>query len=231
MLSKQYPKLAEVAEGNTTTNIEETEDRALIAELQRLLNSKGFNAGQIDGFAGTKTLAALEKAKDHLHLQFPELLGKTTIEKLFEMHPIRGYVQPTRGIGRLSSPFGYRIHPIRKTRAFHRGIDIAADRGTPIYAIAPGRVSVVESGCKGENNSCGGGFGNHIRILHLDNPSFSESLYAHLQSANVRNGQIVEAGEVIGTMGSSGRSTGPHLHFEIWRNGQAINPEDVMSVV
>lgn len=230
MLS-QCPKLSEIIKNNLTINVEETTDRALITELQKLLNSKGFNAGQPDGIAGTNTLSALEKAKNQLHLQFPELIGKTTIEKIFEMKAIARFSKPTGGIGRISSPFGYRIHPIRKTRAFHRGADVAADRGTPIYAIAPGRVSVVMSGCAGENNSCGGGFGNHIRIVHSNNPSVSESVYAHLQSVNVSQGQIVIAGQQIGLMGSSGRSTGPHLHFETWRNGQAINPEDVMDVL
>ena len=118
--------------------------------------------------------------------------------------------------GRLTSDFGYRRSPITGARQFHGGIDIAAPRGTPVRAAMSGQVSRV-----GSNNV----FGNYVIINHQ---AGFRTLYAHLHVVRVRSGANVAAGDRIGDVGSTGLSTGlstgPHLHFEIHRNGARVNP-------
>jgi murein DD-endopeptidase MepM/ murein hydrolase activator NlpD len=227
----KYPILSGVIEENKTIDLSETTDRAFVRELQTLLNSKGFDAGEADGIAGPKTLAALERAKDRLSLQYPELVGRTTLDRLFHLVPVRSFFLPTDGVGRITSRYGYRVHPVTGRQRLHRGIDIGADRGTPVHAVDNGIVSLAVSACTEGNGACGGGFGNHVRLTHLQNAAFNETVYAHLQTVTVRHGQTVSAGQVIGTLGNTGRSTGPHLHFETWRGGRAFDPEDIMKVV
>ncbi len=113
---------------------------------------------------------------------------------------------------RISSLYGYRIHPITGRRRFHEGIDIAATHGNRVYAYTDGRV--VEAGWNG-------GYGNCILIDHGNG---LKTRYAHLSKIYVRIGQKVRAGERIGAIGSTGNSTGPHLHFEVIKNGQTKNP-------
>ncbi|MBB4264395.1 M23 family metallopeptidase [Roseospira visakhapatnamensis] len=116
---------------------------------------------------------------------------------------------------RISSSFGMRRHPILGYSKMHTGVDFAAPTGTPIYAAGDGVVKRA-----GRN----GGYGNYIQIRH--NGEFSTA-YGHLSRILVRNGQRVEQGDVIGRVGSTGRSTGPHLHYEIIRGGKKVNPLDV----
>lgn len=116
--------------------------------------------------------------------------------------------------GELSSGFGYRRHPMGGGIRFHRGVDLAGPNGTPIKAAAAGRVVLVF-------NSVAHDLGRHIVIKHNDE---YETLYGHLSRVGVTLGQWVEKGEVIGKEGSTGNSTGPHLHFEIHRNKEAVNP-------
>lgn len=115
--------------------------------------------------------------------------------------------------GRLSSHYGYRLHPVLKIYRFHWGVDYAAPRGTPIHAAAAGQV--IFAGIHG-------GYGNCIRIKH----GHITTLYAHLQYIPkfIYVGKQVAAREKIGYVGSTGLATGPHLHYEIWVNGQKINP-------
>jgi murein DD-endopeptidase MepM/ murein hydrolase activator NlpD len=113
---------------------------------------------------------------------------------------------------RISSLFGYRIHPITGRRRFHDGLDIAAVTGKNVYAYTDGRV--VETGWNG-------GYGNCILIDHGNG---LKTRYAHLSKIFVRIGQRVGTGERIGAVGSSGNSTGPHLHFEVIKNGRTQNP-------
>jgi len=115
-------------------------------------------------------------------------------------------------IGRITAGYGMRIHPILKKREFHRGIDIANLRGTPIYATAYGKIRFA--GWKS-------GYGNSILIDHGYGYS---TMYGHLRSIAVRRGQYVKRGQIIGYMGSSGLSTGPHLHYEVRFLGRQINP-------
>lgn len=114
---------------------------------------------------------------------------------------------------RLASGFGYRIHPIYKTSMPHEGIDFTSPIGTPIYATGNGYVAKVEYN--------GRGYGNHVIINH----GFGYStLYGHMSRFAVRPGQKLHRGDVIGYVGNTGSSTGPHLHYEVIRNGKKIDP-------
>jgi len=116
---------------------------------------------------------------------------------------------------RLSSGFGTRRHPILGYRKAHKGVDFAARRGTPIYAAGDGVI---------ERANRYGSFGNYIRIRHSNG---YKTAYAHLKGfrKGIRKGKRVDQGDVIGYVGTTGRSTGPHLHYEVHRNGKAVNPQ------
>ncbi len=118
----------------------------------------------------------------------------------------------------ISSGYGFRIHPISKKRAFHKGVDLRGPLGSNVYAAKGGRV--IFSG-----NS--GGFGKAVYILHAKN---YQTIYAHLGRVLVKTGQLVRAQQVIGTLGLTGHTTGPHLHFEVRKNGKPINPLDVLDL-
>lgn len=132
-------------------------------------------------------------------------------------------------VGRVTSPFGWRIHPISKTRKFHQGIDIAQAGSVPIRAAANGVVT---------RNQVLGTYGNVVMIVHkLDGKTY-ETNYAHLRSGSkMIVGQRVNQGDVIGYMGNTGSSTAQHLHFEIhdgrWSTGQpnAVDPEKLIGDV
>ena len=113
---------------------------------------------------------------------------------------------------RITSEFGTAMHPVLKVERFHRGIDFSASLGTPVYAGGDG-VVVEASEHKG--------YGLRIIISHDE---VYETLYAHLSSIEVKVGQNISAGDLIGKVGSTGVSTGPHLHYEILRNGESVNP-------
>lgn len=118
--------------------------------------------------------------------------------------------------GKLSSRFGYRVDPVTKRRkTFHKGIDIAAPDGTPVYAAESG--TVTDTGYKKN------GYGNLIVIKHEKDLA---TYYGHLSKIIVDKGRSVKKGELIGKVGSTGKSTGPHLHFEIRKGNQALDPED-----
>ena len=113
---------------------------------------------------------------------------------------------------RLTSPYGYRTHPVTGQWKFHNGVDLANSKGTPIRAARSGKVTVA---------TYGGTYGFYVTINHGDGYS---SLYAHMTHYIVSKGDTVSKGQVIGYMGSTGRSTGPHLHFSIFYNGSTVNP-------
>ncbi len=124
-------------------------------------------------------------------------------------------IQPlsNKDLGRIASGFGYRIHPIYKTSIMHTGQDFTAPVGTEIYATGNGVVEKVEF--------YGRGYGNNVIIRHGYG---YETLYGHMSKINVREGQKINRGDVIGFVGSTGTSTGPHLHYEVIKNGNKINP-------
>ena len=113
----------------------------------------------------------------------------------------------------MASGYGYRTDPFTKKRRFHYGMDFSARKRTPIYATGNGIVK------RADNRSSG--YGKHIRIDH----GFGYiSLYAHLSKYNVRRGQRVKRGDIIGYVGNTGRSVGPHLHYEFIKNKRKVNP-------
>ncbi len=114
--------------------------------------------------------------------------------------------------GRLTSPFGNRIHPIYKVPDFHSGLDIANSPGTPIVVTADGVVKFA-----GWQNSYG-------QVIVVEHKYGFKTVYGHLSAIKVRQGQKVSRGNVIGLMGETGTSTGPHLHYEVWKDGNIQNP-------
>ena len=122
-------------------------------------------------------------------------------------------VYPVMG-PRKSSGYGVRTHPKLKTTRHHHGVDLAAPEGSPIRAISSGTVIFADPW---------GGYGKVIVIRHDDGETTSH--YGHCSKIKVKPGNRLKAGTVIGTVGSTGISTGPHLHFEVRRNGRPLNPE------
>jgi murein DD-endopeptidase MepM/ murein hydrolase activator NlpD len=133
-------------------------------------------------------------------------------EKLLASTPA---IQPlsNRDLNRLSSGFGYRIDPVYKTVKFHPGLDFSAPQGTPIYATAEGTVQTA--------GNLGNGYGNHVVIQH--GYSYS-TLYGHMSRIKAKRGQRVKRGEVIGYVGSTGKSTGSHLHYEVFKGRKRLDP-------
>jgi murein DD-endopeptidase MepM/ murein hydrolase activator NlpD len=124
-------------------------------------------------------------------------------------------IQPINNedLRRMASGYGWRTDPFTKTRRKHKGMDFSAPTGTPIYSTSDGKVIRVDGRAPG--------YGKHIRIDH----GFGYvTLYAHLSQYNVRRGQEVKRGDVIGFVGNTGRSVAPHLHYEIRKDGVAVNP-------
>ncbi len=163
-----------------------------------------------------ETTEKLDKISKKLYVQsksFDEIydLAKNKVEMLSSIPAI----QPisNKKLKMIASGYGYRIDPVYKTMKFHEGIDFAAAHGTPIYATGNGTVKSAEM----DN----GGYGRCVVINH----GFGyESRYGHCSRLNVRAGQKVKRGDVIGYVGSTGKSTGPHLHYEVLKGGKQINP-------
>jgi len=124
-------------------------------------------------------------------------------------------IQPVsnKDLRHIASGFGYRVDPVYKITKFHAGLDFAATQGTPIYATADGVVK--------EASYDAGGYGNHVVLNH----GYSyETLYGHMVRIKVHVGQQIKRGEVIGWVGSTGKSTGPHCHYEVHKGGQPVDP-------
>ncbi|HEX2394107.1 MAG TPA: M23 family metallopeptidase, partial [Bacteroidales bacterium] len=124
-------------------------------------------------------------------------------------------IQPisNKNLSRTASGWGYRIHPIYKIRKFHQGIDFTASTGTEIYATGDGVIEKIESSRRGYGNS-----------IIIDHGYGMKTLYGHMDRFNVKSGQKVKRGEVIGFVGNTGLSTAPHLHYEVLHNNEKVNP-------
>jgi murein DD-endopeptidase MepM/ murein hydrolase activator NlpD len=160
---------------------------------------------------------------ESITLQLPKLINQyeqtiTTIEKLKIELQYTPTIWPTN-VFRVTSTYGYRTHPITRQHALHTGIDIAGPWGSPIYAAADGVIT--SSGWEGS-------YGYSVVIKHS---SEYETRYGHLSRYIVRSGDIVKKGDTIGYMGTSGRSTGVHLHYEVIRNGQSVNPDPYLTFI
>ncbi len=118
---------------------------------------------------------------------------------------------------RMSSHYGYRVHPIKGRIKKHMGLDLVAKMGKPVYASADGKVITHDY-----HSSYG------VRVI-LKHAHGIKTLYGHLLLSGLRKNQYVKAGQVIGYVGSTGQTTGPHLHYEIWINSKKVNPVDFWS--
>ncbi|OLY91309.1 Murein DD-endopeptidase MepM and murein hydrolase activator NlpD, contain LysM domain [Cnuella takakiae] len=156
------------------------------------------------------TLGNRIKAQEKSFVQLSSLINNK--EKLLAATPA---IQPVsnKDLDRIASGFGYRIDPIYKTIKMHAGLDFTAPQGTPIYATAEGSVRVA--------GYSDGGYGNHVIVNHGYG---YQTLYGHMVRIKARAGQRVKRGELIGYVGSTGKSTGPHLHYEVHKNGNKLDP-------
>ncbi|MDD3859675.1 MAG: M23 family metallopeptidase [Bacteroidales bacterium] len=177
----------------------------------------------LDGFASTDIVKDVAKKLDQIEnklniqsLSYNELIKELKKkENLFKSLPV---LQPihVNELTRIGSFYGYRPHPILGVVHMHHGIDMVAPTGTPVYASGDGVISDIEY------NNTNSGYGNSILIDHGVNGLSSR--YAHLYSISVKKGQKISRGEQIGTVGSTGLSTAPHLHYEIMIYGATVNP-------
>lgn len=127
-------------------------------------------------------------------------------------------IQPVtnKDLKRTASGWGYRIHPIYKVRKMHWGMDFTAPVGTPVYSTGNGKVTELAGSVSGYND-----LGHYVKINHGWG---YETVYAHLSKYNVKQGQEVKRGDIIGYVGNTGASTAPHLHYEVHKDGQRVNP-------
>lgn len=192
-----------------------------IPEEQRKAGFGGINRYKaLEGYDNSELVVSTTKRVDviskELVIQSKSLdeilkLAKEK-EKLLTAIPA---IQPVKNedLKQMASGFGYRSDPFTKIRKFHAGMDFSAKTGTPIYATGDGVVD------RADNTASG--YGNHIVIRH----GFGyETLYGHLSKYKVRAGQRIKRGDVIGFVGSTGRSEAPHLHYEVHKNGEVVNP-------
>lgn len=192
-----------------------------IPEEQRRAGFGGINRYKnLEGYDNSSLIISTSKRIDKLQKQIvvqSKSLDEIAVlaeekEKLLAAIPA---IQPVSNedLTRMASGYGMRSDPFTKARKMHWGMDFTAPRGTPIYASGDGVVVRADSGSSG--------YGKHIRIDH----GFGYvSLYAHLYKYNVRKNQKVKRGDLIGFVGSTGRSEAPHLHYEIFKDGNRINP-------
>ncbi len=168
--------------------------------------SDNFRISPEDVEANKTALGVSDPEFRALHNGWGEAVGQSTRVEISvpSINPVE--------VMRLTSGFGYRRAPIRGASRNHKGIDIGGPIGTPIYATADGVVSLVK---------WGRGYGKYIKLEHGNE---IQTRYAHLSAFNVKFGQRVKKGDVIGYMGSTGRSTGSHLHYEVRIGGVAVNP-------
>jgi murein DD-endopeptidase MepM/ murein hydrolase activator NlpD len=176
----------------------------------RLVSSMDDNELAYSIFNTLNVISARIQSQEKSYKEIEGMLRNK--EKLLASTPA---IQPVanKDLKRVASGYGSRIDPVYKTIKFHAGLDFAAPQGTPIYATADGRVTTA--------GNTGNGFGNHVEINHGYG---YETLYGHMFRIKVRSGQVVKRGEVIGWVGSTGKSTGPHLHYEVHKGGRPLDP-------
>lgn len=166
---------------------------------------------------GDLLYAGLEMPKKKVRLMKWTIAGRSDWFEASGVGERRGSFQKPV-IGRQTSGFGFRLHPLLGYTRFHKGVDYGAPSGTPIVAVADGRVSFA------------GWHGGHGNFVKLDHAGGLGSGYGHMSRIAVRSGTYVRQGQVIGFVGSTGLSTGPHLHFEVYKGGAAVNPGAVQFI-
>jgi murein DD-endopeptidase MepM/ murein hydrolase activator NlpD len=194
------------------TPISEEERKAGFGGVNRYKDLQGYNNSELLENTTkrvdilTKELVIQSKSLDEI-----VALAKKK-EKLLAAIPA---IQPVKNedLKHMASGYGYRSDPFTKIRKFHYGMDFTARTGTPIYATGDGVVYKADASLSG--------YGNHIEINHGYG---YKTLYAHLSKYKCRQGQRVKRGDIIGYVGSTGRSQAPHLHYEVLKNGERVNP-------
>ncbi len=211
------------------SNIEERDNNlyrayfnaAPIPDEQRKAGFGGVNRyRELEGYDNSELVVNTTKRVDVLSKQLAiqskslDEIVKLAREKSKLLSAIPA-IQPVQNekLRAVASGFGYRSDPFTKVRKFHQGMDFSARTGTPIFATGDGVVA------KADNTASG--YGNHIVIKHGYG---YETLYGHLSKYKVKRGQRVKRGDIIGFVGSTGRSEAPHLHYEVHKNGQVVNP-------
>ncbi|MBS7232456.1 peptidoglycan DD-metalloendopeptidase family protein [Flavobacterium psychroterrae] len=174
----------------------------------------------LEGYNNSKLVLNTTKRIDRLSKELA--IQSQSLDEILKLASVKGNlllaipaIQPVRNenLKRMASGFGYRTDPFTKVRKMHNGMDFTANTGSPVYATGDGVVERADAAASG--------FGNHVVIRH----GFGyESLYAHLSKYNCRAGQHVKRGDVIGYVGSTGRSEGPHCHYEVHKDGKVVNP-------
>lgn len=224
LLDKKMEQIEEVL-----TNIEDRDNNIYrlyfeanpIPDEQRRAGFGGVNRYKaLEGFNNSEMVIATTKRLDIIKKQMAiqsKSLDEITIlaeekEKLLAAIPA---IQPINNedLARMASGYGWRSDPFTKARKKHWGMDFTSPKGTPIYASGDGKIT------RADNNASG--YGKHIRI---DHGYGYLSLYAHLSNYNVKQGQKVKRGDLIGFVGNTGRSEAPHLHYEVWKDNERINP-------
>jgi len=238
--AEQESKIQKLVEDNEQLLRDMSELHALETKLRRAViytdGERDFNSsaaedgikntdpnylGQGGGHLDAGMLDVIEQQQ--INLQHEMERSKASLSELLEQietRSVRGLTYPdhwpTEG-GEISSFYGGRRGPMGGGYDFHPGIDIAVDYGTPVYAAASGTI---------EQAGWNGGYGRYVKINHGGG---YETVYGHMSSLAVASGEKIKKGDVIGFAGSSGYSTGPHVHFEILVNGENVNPLSVMN--
>ncbi|MGL5640722.1 MAG: M23 family metallopeptidase [Paraclostridium sp.] len=191
------------------------EDDVEVVRLSFVDNDTSINSEELIRSSLVAEVEGLESVKEGLNKNKTDLEEKE-IELKSNLGETFNYGSwPVKGFEEISSPFGYRIHPISKERKLHKGIDIPADYGVDISATDYGVVTFA-----GVQN----GYGNVVYIQHFDGKT---SIYGHNSENIVNEGDIVSKGQTIAKIGSTGASTGNHVHFEVSLNGELQNPLDI----
>lgn len=192
-----------------------------IPEEKRKAGFGGVNRyNYLDGFENSTVIKKITKDLDVLSKQM--VVQSKSLDEIVELAKNKEEmlasipaIQPVanKNLKRMASGYGYRIHPIYKTRKFHWGMDFSAPKGTPVYATGNGIIEKAKRSRRG--------YGNQVRINH----GFGyATFYAHLDRFVVRRNQKVKRGDLIGYVGTSGTSTAPHLHYEVIKNNRKVNP-------
>ena len=196
-----------VEQGRLQALLQETEERRRQLSGQATAKRAALQAVGDQRAAAERAIRDLEEDSRTLEALIQSLQSGTTAGA---GRVLAAFLMPLRGP--VTSRFGFRRHPIFRLRQFHQGLDIAAPRGSPVAAAFGGKVLFT------------GWYGGYGKLVILDHGQGFSSLYGHLSAILVKPGQSVARGEIVGRVGSTGYSTGPHLHYEIRQNGRPVNP-------
>ncbi|MBN1338944.1 MAG: M23 family metallopeptidase [Bacteroidales bacterium] len=224
ILNERLDMVAKVLE-----NLQERDDNIyrVIFEAEPIadaLREAGYGGvdryARLEGYKNSEIVIAVTKKIDNITSRM--VVQSQSFDDVYEMainkHEMLAHIpaiQPidNKKLTRIASGFGYRIHPILKRRMFHDGMDFTAPTGTNIYATGAGTVIEAKKSLHGYGN-----------IVVIDHGYGYQTLYAHLSKLGVRVGQKVVRGQILGKVGNTGLSAGPHLHYEVHKDGKKVNP-------